>query len=126
MPAVANNVSFSEENFASSEPSHHAKIDRMFPIQRVWPASCLTALRKRIMKSTLRTFVSVSWLAIVPTLAQAHPGHDDPDFTWEYSHLAAHPVATLFCITALAALACVLWRFVLPAVSTKPDDTDVS
>jgi hypothetical protein len=78
------------------------------------------------MKSTLRTLVSFSWLAIVPTLAYAHPGHDDPDFTWEYSHLTAHPIATLFCFTALATLAWVLWRFVLPAVSTKSNNSDVS
>jgi hypothetical protein len=78
------------------------------------------------MKPSLRTFVSISLLAVVPTLVHAHPGHDDPDFTWEYSHLAAHPIATLFCFGTLAGVAWLLWRVVLPAVSAKSNDTDVS
>jgi len=34
------------------------------------------------------------------TVAQAHPGHDGHeggDFTWDFSHLASHPLATLGC-----------------------------
>ena len=75
------------------------------------------------MKSILRTLAPISLLAIVPNLAHAHPGHDDPDFTWEYSHLAGHPIATLLCFSALAALAWLLWRVVLPAVLAKSNDT---
>ena len=37
-----------------------------------------------------------------PAALFAHPGHDgDHDFTWDFSHLAAHPVATFFCATVL-------------------------
>ena len=34
----------------------------------------------------------------LPALAHAHPGHDgDHDFVWDYTHLTAHPLATLLC-----------------------------
>jgi len=37
-------------------------------------------------------------------LLQAHPGHDDGhELTWDFSHLAAHPVATTLCFTVAAA-----------------------
>jgi hydrogenase/urease accessory protein HupE len=40
------------------------------------------------------TAVSAVLLA-VPSLALAHPGHDgDHGLTWDFSHLAAHPLAT--------------------------------
>ena len=36
-------------------------------------------------------------------LLQAHPGHDDGhELTWDFSHLAAHPVATTLCFTVAA------------------------
>ncbi|HEX2852515.1 MAG TPA: hypothetical protein VHO24_04695 [Opitutaceae bacterium] len=34
-------------------------------------------------------------LAILPAIAHAHPGHDGHELTWDFGHLAAHPVATL-------------------------------
>lgn len=45
-----------------------------------------------------------SFLAFAtPAALLAHPGHDgDHDFTWDFSHLLAHPVATLFCTAVLA------------------------
>jgi hypothetical protein len=38
-------------------------------------------------------------------LAQAHPGHDGHDLTWDFSagHLATHPLATLMCSLVLVA-----------------------
>ncbi len=37
-------------------------------------------------------------------LLQAHPGHDDGhELTWDFSHLASHPVATILCVTVAAA-----------------------
>ncbi|MCX6955772.1 MAG: hypothetical protein NTV51_26810 [Verrucomicrobia bacterium] len=38
-------------------------------------------------------------------LAQAHPGHGDHDFTWDFTHLAANPGATILCFGLLAAVA---------------------
>jgi urease accessory protein len=36
-------------------------------------------------------------------VAFAHPGHDDGhELTWDFDHLAAHPVATLLCVAVLA------------------------
>lgn len=48
----------------------------------------------------LHRFPHVLTLAALtaPAALLAHPGHDgDHDFTWDFSHLAAHPFATLFC-----------------------------
>lgn len=40
---------------------------------------------------------------LAPVLAQAHPGHDgDHDFEWDTAHFAAHPLATLLCLSVLA------------------------
>ncbi len=39
------------------------------------------------------------WLTLgLVSLAHAHPGHDDHEFTWDFEHLAAHPVATILCL----------------------------
>ena len=36
-----------------------------------------------------------------PLAALAHPGHDDPEITWDFSHLVEHPIATLLCFGVL-------------------------
>jgi hypothetical protein len=36
-----------------------------------------------------------SWL-------RAHPGHEGDELTWDFSHLAAYPIATLICFVSLA------------------------
>ena len=36
------------------------------------------------------------------TFAQAHPGHDGHELTWDFSHLMTYPVATFVCFAALA------------------------
>lgn len=35
----------------------------------------------------------------------AHPGHDGHDFTWDFQHLAANPIATLLCAAVLVGAA---------------------
>jgi hypothetical protein len=46
-----------------------------------------------------------------PVLAQAHPGHDgDHEVVWEFAHLAAHPLATLACVSLLAAAGWRVWN----------------
>ncbi len=48
---------------------------------------------------------------VAPLTALAHPGHEgDHDFTWELSHLAAHPIATFLCLAVLAAASWAIWR----------------
>jgi len=56
------------------------------------------------MKSPrLRTLLVAAAFAF-PAFAQAHPGHDgDHDFVWDFAHLAAHPLATLGCVSLLVA-----------------------
>ncbi len=50
-----------------------------------------------------RRFALASLALAAPAALLAHPGHDgDHDFTWDFSHLAAHPFATLFCAAVLA------------------------
>lgn len=43
-------------------------------------------------------------------LAQAHPGHDGHDFTWDFGHLAAYPDATILCLGVLGAVAWGVWK----------------
>jgi hypothetical protein len=51
------------------------------------------------MKTLLRFPRPLAFATLTaPAALLAHPGHDgDHDFTWDFSHLAAHPFATLLC-----------------------------
>lgn len=42
-------------------------------------------------------------------LLHAHPGHDENELTWDFSHLAAYPLATTGCFVALFAAAAIGW-----------------
>ena len=53
--------------------------------------------------------LTVLSLAAAPA-ALAHPGHDGHELTWDFSHLAAHPLATLGCFLGISALAWIGWR----------------
>lgn len=58
---------------------------------------------------------------ILPVALLAHPGHDgDHDFTWDFSHLVQHPLATLFCA---AVLGVAVWAIVRATRSkrSKPE-----
>jgi hypothetical protein len=62
------------------------------------------------MKFTSRRLAAtIAALALAP-LVHAHPGHDDPDLTWDFSHMAAHPGATVVCLAVLGVAAWGLWR----------------
>lgn len=44
--------------------------------------------------------------ALSAAIARAHPGHDGHeggDFTWDFSHLASHPLATAACFLIVGA-----------------------
>lgn len=54
----------------------------------------------------MKTLSPRFWLAAATFLASyglshAHPGHDGHELTWDFSHLAEHPLATLGCATVL-------------------------
>jgi hypothetical protein len=55
---------------------------------------------------------STAFLALT-SLAQAHPGHDGGhDLTWDFGHLAQHPVATLVWTTLIGAAVWSSWQLV--------------
>ena len=59
----------------------------------------------------LTRFLALLTFAL-PVLARAHPGHDGHELTWDYSHLAAHPLATLGCFGVFALAGWSLWKLV--------------
>jgi hypothetical protein len=51
-----------------------------------------------------RAGISLLGFVFSAALAQAHPGHDDGhELTWDFGHLAEHPLATLAWTTLLGA-----------------------
>lgn len=51
------------------------------------------------MKSSLSRLALLA--AATASVVQAHPGHDGHeggDFSWDFSHLSSHPVATAGCL----------------------------
>ena len=56
---------------------------------------------------------SVIFLATA-VFAQAHPGHDGHDLTWDLRHLVANPGATLLCFGVVGAAAWGLWKMTRP------------
>lgn len=53
------------------------------------------------------TFLPLACLAFA-TVASAHPGHDGHEVTWDFEHLAAHPLATVGCAVVVGVAAWVL------------------
>ncbi len=76
------------------------------------------------MKTTFRRSVSLLALSsLVTALAHAHPGHDGHEsggLTWDFSHLAAYPLATLGCVALLAALGWAAWSHLHSARDHAP------
>lgn len=46
------------------------------------------------MKPFAPIAATLTFLALMPHAANAHPGHDGHELTWDFSHAMAHPVAT--------------------------------
>lgn len=71
------------------------------------PGTCfMPSTMKQLARRTLPLFGVFSAVAAV---AQAHPGHEGHEgssFTWDFSHLTSHPLATL---VYLALLAVAVW-----------------
>jgi hydrogenase/urease accessory protein HupE len=50
----------------------------------------------------------VSVLASTPFM-RAHPGHDENELTWDFSHLAAYPLVTTGCLAVMIAAGAIGW-----------------
>jgi cbb3-type cytochrome oxidase subunit 3 len=61
------------------------------------------------MKSLCFRLAPVAVL-LAPLVAAAHPGHDDPDITWDLDHLVEHPFATILCFSVIGAGVWFAWR----------------
>ncbi len=53
------------------------------------------------------SLLAIGFMAAAGT-ARAHPGHDGHELTWDFSHLAQHPVATISCAMVVGAGVAVL------------------
>lgn len=73
------------------------------------------------MSSPFRHVLTLSAVFLAASVAHAHPGHDGHELTWDFRHLAAHPLATLGCIAILAAAAWGGWKLAKagPAARSK-------
>lgn len=68
---------------------------------------------------------ALATLSLGAPLALAHPGHDGHELTWDFDHLAAHPLATVGCLLTVSALAWVGWRFLRPVADAQTETTKV-
>jgi len=50
-----------------------------------------------------RSLLLVTGFFASAVLAQAHPGHEGGELTWDFGHLAGHPLATFGCALVLVA-----------------------
>lgn len=71
-----------------------------------------------------RSHLSAAVFVATASFAQAHPGHDGHDFTWDFSHLAAYPDATILCLGVLGALVWGVWK-VVAAAPAEPKQAPV-
>ncbi len=63
-------------------------------------------LANQAMKILVRRVASLSAVfAAGASMVRAHPGHDGHELTWDFGHLAQHPVATMAC-GAVLGIAC--------------------
>lgn len=57
-----------------------------------------------------RAFIPSAVFVFSAALAHAHPGHDGHELTWDLSHLADHPMATVACFAIVTVASFVGWR----------------
>ena len=62
------------------------------------------------MPSTPRSISLVAAFISFAGIAQAHPGHDGHELTWDMQHLADHPIATVLCAALVTVAAWAVWR----------------
>ena len=66
----------------------------------------------------LRFFTPTAVLCATASLAQAHPGHDGHDLTWDFVHLVANPGATILCFGAVVSVGWAVWKLTRPAAES--------
>lgn len=83
-----------------------------------WNVTCLV---RGVSNSLLRRVLPLS-AAFFTTAAllRAHPGHDGHEFTWDFGHLANHPLATLGSVLVLTGAAWGVSRLLATAFSLRP------
>lgn len=59
---------------------------------------------------SLRLVAPTAVFLATAALAQAHPGHDGHNFTWDFTHLVDHPDTTILFIGVLGAVAWGVWK----------------
>ena len=69
--------------------------------------------------SLFRGFALTLAFVLSSAVVQAHPGHDDHKLTWDFSHLAAHPLATIGCLAVVAAAGGLCWFLIRRAANTR-------
>ncbi len=75
--------------------------------------------------ATRRLGLATAFLA-VSGLAQAHPGHDGHELTWDLSHLADFPVATITCFTVVAVAGWIGWLLLRRGATQRVQSLRVS
>ncbi len=71
-----------------------------------------------------RSLLSAAAFLATASFVQAHPGHDGHDFSWDFSHFAAYPDATILCLGVLGALVWGIWK-VAAAAPAEPKPVPV-
>jgi len=63
-----------------------------------------------MISKPVRALAIIGGNVLLPLAAQAHPGHDGHDFTWELGHLAEYPTATLgWALVIVSVIGAVRW-----------------
>jgi hydrogenase/urease accessory protein HupE len=69
--------------------------------------------------SLYRRFALTLAFVLSSAVVWAHPGHDDRELTWDFSHLAAHPFATLGGLAVMAAAGGICWFLIRRAANAR-------
>lgn len=59
-------------------------------------------------------------------VASAHPGHDGHELTWDFSHLAQHPFATMGCAAVVGAAVAMLMQVIRRRAELRAQSLRVS
>lgn len=73
-----------------------------------WNVNCLAVPTMTI--ALRRAFIPSAVFVYSAALAHAHPGHDGHELTWDLSHLADYPLATIACFAFVSVASWIGWR----------------
>ncbi len=72
-----------------------------------WNVNCLDA--PTMTFAFRRALVCFAAFVLISSPGRAHPGHDGHELTWDLSHLADFPLATLACFSLVGGAAWLGW-----------------